>query len=148
MNNNPVFNIFGEPVEILVTSKATNNSFCTGVQTSPPGGGPPPHKHAREDELFMLIEGDYEFFDGHEWSRVMKDEVNYSMRGNFYAFRNCGKTTGKFLFLTIPGGLDEYFETISPLTLPEDMERFTEISKHYGIEFMALEPPKLPNALT
>ena len=41
MNNNPVFNIFGEPVEILITSKATNYSFCSGVQTSPPGGGPP-----------------------------------------------------------------------------------------------------------
>jgi hypothetical protein len=37
--------------------------------------------------------------------------------------------------------------SISPLTLPKDMERLTEISKHYGIEFMAPEPPKLPNDL-
>ena len=148
MNNNPVFNIFGEPVEILVTSKATNYSFCTGVQTSPPGGGPPPHKHEREEEIFMVLEGDFEFFDGHEWSRFMKDEVKYSMRGNFHGFRNCGKTTGKLFFITTPGGLDEYFETISPLTLPEDMERLTEISKHYGYEFMAPEPSKLPDAST
>jgi hypothetical protein len=49
------------------------------------------------------------------------------------------------LFITTPGGLDEYFETISPLTLPEDMDRLTEISKHYGYEFMAPEPPRSPN---
>ena len=147
MNNNPVFNIFGEPVEILITSKATNYSFCSGVQTSPPGGGPPPHKHEREEEIFMVIEGDFEFFDGREWSRFMKDEVKYSMRGNFHGFRNCGETTGKLRFITTPGGLDEYFETISPLTLPEDMERLIEISKNYGYEFMAPEPSKLPAAV-
>jgi hypothetical protein len=68
------------------------------------------------------------------------------MRGNFHGFRNCGTTTGRLLFTTIPGGLDEYFESISPLTLPQDLERLNEINKHYGIEFMAPEPPKLPNA--
>ena len=142
MTNNPIVSVLGELVEILVTSKATNYAFCTGVQTSPPGGGPPPHKHIKEEELFMVLEGDFEFFDGHEWSRFAKDEVKYSMRGNFHGFRNCGTTTGRLLFTVIPGGLDEYFETISTLTLPQDLDRLTEITKHYGYEFMAPSPPK------
>ena len=77
----------------------------------------------------------------------MKDEVNYSMRGNFHGFRNCRETTGKLMFVTTPGDLDEYFETISPLILPKDMDLLTEISKHYSYEFMASQP-KLPDALT
>ena len=35
--------------------------------------------------------------------------------------------------------LDEYFALISPLELPRDFDRLTEISKHYGYVF--LPPP-------
>jgi mannose-6-phosphate isomerase-like protein (cupin superfamily) len=143
MKNNSVFNVFGETVEILVASKATNYTFCTAVQTSPPGGGPPPHKHEREEELFMVLEGEFEFFDGQSWSRFEKNEVKYSMRGNFHAFRNSGSKEGKILFTTIGGGIDEYFETISHLKLPDDMQHLIEISRHYGYEF-AVPAPILP----
>lgn len=133
----PTIFVFGEPIEILITSKSTNYTCCAGVQTSPPGGGPPPHKHEREEETFMVMEGEYEFFDGNDWSAFHEGELRWSPRGSYHGFRNCGTKAGKMMFITNGGGLDEYFEVISPLILPRDMDRLTEVSKYYGYVFLA-----------
>lgn len=138
---NPVYSVFGEEVEVLVSSASTNYTCCVGVQTSPAGGGPPPHKHEREEELFKVLQGQYEFFDGDRWVPFSDGEVKCSKRGTFHAFRNSGTSIGKLMFTTNAGGLDEYFAEISSLALPQDLDRLIEISKHYGYHFMAPEPP-------
>ena len=43
------------------------------------------------------------------------------------------------MFTTNAGGLDEYFQQISPLTLPNDMDHLAEISRHYGYVFLSPE---------
>ena len=42
------------------------------------------------------------------------------------------------MFVTNADGLDAYFASISPLGLPRDFDRLTEISKHYGYVFLPL----------
>jgi len=129
------FKVFGETVEILVTSESTNNSFCMLVQTSPPSGGPPPHIHKFEDEIFTVVEGDFEIFDGKQWTKVPPGEQVHTLRNQVHTFRNCGKTPGKMHCVAIDGRLDEYLEAISPLEIPRDMPRLLEISNKYGITF-------------
>jgi mannose-6-phosphate isomerase-like protein (cupin superfamily) len=129
--------VFGERIEILVSSEDSNYSLCAAVQTSPPGGGPPPHRHLREEETFMVLEGEYEFFDGESWTPMKPNEIRCSIRGHYHAFRNIGQTTGRLLFTTNGRGLDEYFAEISSLVLPQDIERLNEISKYYSYEFKA-----------
>ncbi|MBS1821394.1 MAG: cupin domain-containing protein [Acidobacteria bacterium] len=131
------FNVLGETVEILVTGESTNHSFCMLVQTSPPGGGPPPHSHKFEDEIFTVVEGEFELFDGKQWNKVPPGEQVHALRNQVHTFRNCGKTPGKIHCVAIDGRLDEYLEAISPLRLPEDMARLLEISSEYGITFAA-----------
>jgi quercetin dioxygenase-like cupin family protein len=131
-----IIQVFGEPIEILVSSTDSNYTMCVGVQTSPPGGGPPPHKHDREDETFIVLEGEFEFFDRGQWVPFKKGESRFSMRGTFHGFRNAGSTAGKILFVTNGGGLDEYFALISRLKLPVDMERLVEISSHFGYHYL------------
>ncbi|HVG26147.1 MAG TPA: cupin domain-containing protein [Acidobacteriaceae bacterium] len=135
------FPVFGEAVEVMATTKATGGSFAMLVQTSPPGGGPPPHVHANEDEIFQVLEGEYEMFDGERWNKVPKGEHVYTLRGQVHTFRNCGRTDGKMLCIATPGGLDEYLEEISVLQVPQDMERLMAISERYGIRFITPEPP-------
>jgi quercetin dioxygenase-like cupin family protein len=130
------FKVFGETVEILVTSESTNNSFCMLVQTSPPGGGPPPHFHRFEDEIFTVVEGEYEIFDDKRWTRLPPGEHAHTLRNQPHTFRNCGKTEGKMLCVAIDGRLDEYLEAISPLEIPKDMPQILEISEKYGIAFL------------
>lgn len=134
--NNPSFLIFGETVEILVTSRSTNYQVCVGLQTSPPGGGPPPHRHLGEDETFTVIRGEFEVFDGERWHPLRPGQAHTSPRGQVHAFRNTGTAEGSIMFITNGGGLDEYFAEIAPLHMPEDEERLKEISRHYRYEFV------------
>jgi mannose-6-phosphate isomerase-like protein (cupin superfamily) len=136
VKNGTVIPVFGEAIEIVASSASTNYAFVIGVQTSPPGGGPPPHRHLGEDEMFTVIDGEYQFFDGTAWTAFGRGETRYSLRGNFHGFRNVGKTEGRLLFMTNGGGLDEYFAEISRLKLPQDMERLNEISRFYRYEYL------------
>jgi quercetin dioxygenase-like cupin family protein len=137
MKNGTVIPVFGENIEIVASSTSTSYTFVIGVQTSPPGGGPPPHRHFGEDEVFTVIEGEFEFFDGTSWTPFHRGEVRYSLRGSYHGFRNVGQTTGIMMFTTNGGGLDEYFAEISPLQLPQDMGRLQEISRFYRYEYLA-----------
>lgn len=132
-----MFHVLGETVEVLVTSESTNYSFCMIVQTSPPGGGPPPHVHKFEDEIFTVVEGEFEIFDGERWNKLAPGEQVHTLRNRVHTFRNCGKTPGKIHCVAIDGRLDEYLDAISQLQMPGDMPRLLDISKEYGITFVA-----------
>jgi mannose-6-phosphate isomerase-like protein (cupin superfamily) len=137
MKNGTVINVFGENIEIVASSTSTNYAFVAGVQTSPPGGGPPLHRHLGEDEVFTVIDGEYEFFDGTSWAPFHRGEVRYSLQGTYHGFRNVGQTAGTLMFTTNGAGLDEYFTEISSLRLPQDMSRLQEISRFYRYEILA-----------
>lgn len=141
MNTNKKFNVLGETVEVLVSSESTQNAFCVVLQTSRPGGGPPPHLHANEDEFFVVVEGEYEIFDGEHWHKLRQGEYMHAPKGKVHTFRNSGSTAGKILGMASPGGLDEYLEAISPISIPRDLHRLTEISDGYGIRFAGAEVP-------
>jgi len=55
-----------------------------------------------------------------------------STRNTYRAFRNVGETAGRMMLTTNGGGIDDYSRAISGLKLPEDLNRMTEISDHYG----------------
>jgi mannose-6-phosphate isomerase-like protein (cupin superfamily) len=133
---NKTIPIFTSTIQILVSSSASNNTLCVFEETAPPNGGPPPHKHMREDEMFRVLEGKFEFFDGQSWAPFSEGETRFSARGNFHGFRNVGQTPGRMLLTTNGGGIDEYFENISKLKLPEDLARLEEISAHYGYYYL------------
>ena len=67
IKDNIVVAVVGEPIEILVSSKFTHYTCWVASQASPPGGGPKLHKHRRDEEMFVVIEGEYKFFDGRDW---------------------------------------------------------------------------------
>lgn len=142
MTSSKFFAVFGDLVEVLVPCASTSNSFSMIVQHTEPGGGPPPHFHEREDEIFAAIEGDFELFNGTAWKPLPIGEHHYSLRGHVHTFRNCGDSIGRILIIATPGGIEEYLERISTLALPQDMDRLISISNDFGITFV------LPNGAT
>ncbi|SDE78853.1 cupin domain-containing protein [Terriglobus roseus] len=133
------FYVFSELVEVIVSSKETNGTFCVIRQYSNPGGGPPPHIHAKEDEFFTVIDGEFEIFDGANWHPINKGEAAYTLRSNPHTFRNRGSAMGCIQATVIPGGLDEYLEKLSQLSMPPVIEEVVQISDPYGISFL---PPQ------
>ncbi|HZQ55563.1 MAG TPA: cupin domain-containing protein [Bryobacteraceae bacterium] len=130
------FPVFGEPVEILISSKESGGGATTFTQVSPPGGGPPAHSHTNEDEIFYVLEGEYEFLLNGNRRKLASGDAIHASRGSIHTFRNVGTAEGKLLIVTVPGGFEKYLEEISPLSIPQDMERLVEISTRYGISFV------------
>lgn len=137
------FRVFGELVDVMIPSEATNGSFSMVVQTCPPGGGPPPHVHNNEDELFRVLEGEFELFDGKNYHKLAAGEYAYTLRGMPHTFRNCGTTEGRMQAIIVPGEMDRYLEAISPLQMPQDAAKLFEISDAYGIHFLQPEPAEV-----
>jgi mannose-6-phosphate isomerase-like protein (cupin superfamily) len=130
------FTVFGESVEVLTAGSETDFAMSAIVQTVPPGGGPPPHWHDREDETFMTLDGRFELFDGQRWTELPKGRSAFAPRGQVHSFRNCGDEVGRILCVATPGYLDEYLAAIAPIGMPADMAKLIEISDRYGVHFV------------
>lgn len=133
------FHVFGDPVDVLTAASQTNRTMSAITQTCQPGGGPPPHWHDREDEFFMVLEGQFEIFNGTTWTTLKESETAFALRGQVHTFRNNGDTVAKILCVSTPGQLDEYLEAISPIVMPQDAPRLFEISDDFGIHFLGNE---------
>ena len=106
-----------------------------------PGGGPPPHVHQQEDELFIALDPGFELFNGQEWLPLQPGNPQYSLRGQLHAFRNSGAAPARILIVATPGGLDEYLKEISIVNMPADEQLLYRISDVFGITFPLMNPP-------
>jgi quercetin dioxygenase-like cupin family protein len=60
-------NIFGDLVFVKLGGDDTDGNYAIMKTVTPPQGGPPLHRHRREDESFYVLEGEYVFeVDGKE----------------------------------------------------------------------------------
>ena len=73
----------------------SNGLSSTLVQEVHPGGGPPPHSHTKEDETFVVLEGDFDLLMDEHWRPLASGEAAYARRGSIHTFRNSSKTIGR-----------------------------------------------------
>ena len=136
-----VWNLFGDKIIRKVAGKDTNGSYAVIEQIVAPGGGPPPHKHKGEEELFMVEEGEFEIMFGGETKKGGPGTIAMLPRGIPHGFRNSGKVPGKVLIVISPARFEGFF--VDLIALPEkdrgDIAKVTEIGKKYDLEF--LPPP-------
>jgi mannose-6-phosphate isomerase-like protein (cupin superfamily) len=60
----------------LAESKDTDGAFCLVEVTLAPGNEPPPHVHSREDELFYVLEGEFDVYVGQEAFKVRTENAS------------------------------------------------------------------------
>ena len=114
----------------------------------PPGGGPPPHTHSREEESFYVLEGEITFTVNGE--RLVAGPGTFANMpiGSLHAFRNESDRTARMLISVAPAGLEEmFFEVGTPLPsgsttalppTPEEIGKLLAAAPRYGI---AIQPP-------
>jgi len=136
------YQVFTETITIKVPAERTNGSYSVFEIVSPPGGGAPPHIHDREDEMFYVLEGKFEFKCGESVFKAEKGALVTLPRKIPHDFRNIGNTPGKNLVILVPGGFEKAFEEISRLPPgPPDIEKVNSITNKYGVNFLPLPPP-------
>ncbi len=136
--------VVGDVYRFLATGEDTNGKYAMWEAIVPPGGGPPPHVHSREEESFYILEGEITFMIGDE--RVVATAGMFANMpvGTPHSFKNESSKTAKMLISVAPAGLEEmFFEIGVPLpegsttALPptkEEIQKLLTIAPGYGIE--------------
>ncbi|HTE46742.1 MAG TPA: cupin domain-containing protein [Gemmatimonadaceae bacterium] len=106
---------FGNEILFKLTAEETAGSFTLGLASVPAGGGPPAHVHDAEDELFLILEGQYRVYVDGEWTDVGPGSAVYLPRGREHTFQVIGATPGRHWVLTTPSGFERYYSRVASL---------------------------------
>ena len=101
---------------ILLTNLAetanTNGTFCLFEATMVPGTEPPPHVHSREDELFYVLEGEFDVYVGNEVFNGKTGECIFLPRLKPHTFIIRSPRL-RLLILFAPAGVEVAFRSMS-----------------------------------
>ena len=67
--------IVGDVYRFLATGEETQGKYATFEAIVPPGSGPPPHIHSRDEESFLVLEGEMTFQIGED--RIVAGEGTF-----------------------------------------------------------------------
>lgn len=126
-------------------------------------GNEPPHVHTQEDEMYYVLEGEFDVYAGAQGFNVKQGECVFLPRLIPHAFRIRSPRLRLLLVIT-PGGLEASFRSMaSPaerMELPTgmktyataDLARVVEVLTQYGVrllqpEEIAVQLPMYPNPL-
>ena len=100
----------GDRYTFLVTGEESAGAYFAMEASVPPGGGPPPHIHSREDETFYLIEGQIEFLLGDKTFTAGPGDFVNVPRGTVHRFHNTGTKSARMVLTFTPAGIEGFFE--------------------------------------
>jgi quercetin dioxygenase-like cupin family protein len=138
--------VVGDVYRFLATGADTGGAYALWEATVPPGGGPPPHVHSREQEGFYVLDGEITFTVGRERIVATAGTFANMPAGVPHSFRNESDRTARMLISVVPAGLEGMFfevgvtladgaTTASPPT-PDEVERLLAAAPRYGIELL------------
>ena len=138
--------VVGDVYRFMATGEDTNGKYALWEAIVPPGGGPPPHVHSREEEGFYILEGEITFQVAGK--RIVATPGMFANMpvGTPHSFKNESGQTARMLISIAPAGLEEmFFEVGVPLddgattALPptrQEIEKLLEVSPEYGVEIL------------
>lgn len=141
----------GSLFEHLAEGDATGGALAAAMVTQPPGVASPLHRHTREAEAFLLIEGRMSYQAGEELFELYDGCFIYLPLGLPHAFRIRGDAPARLLALTWPAGLLGLYDEVGlpaaehrlpgadGLTPEVEIPKWAEIAPRYGLEVVG--PP-------
>jgi mannose-6-phosphate isomerase-like protein (cupin superfamily) len=136
--------VVGDVYRFLATGDDTNGKYAMWEAIVPPGGGPPPHVHSREEEGFYILEGEITFMIGEQ--RVVATAGMFANMpvGTPHSFKNESSEPARMLISVAPAGLEGMFFEVgvpvtqgamtAPLPTKAEIEKLLAIASRYGIE--------------
>ena len=142
----PCVALVGDVYRILVSGKETAGKYALIETIVTPGGGPPPHRHSREEEGFYILEGELTVtVDGQRETLTPGMFANLPV-GSVHSFKNEGAETVRMLLTVAPAGFEEMLlelgqpippdSTTAPPPSKEEIEKLVQTSGRFGIELM------------
>jgi mannose-6-phosphate isomerase-like protein (cupin superfamily) len=142
--------VVGDVYRFLATGEDTNGKYALWEAIVPPGGGPPPHVHSREEEGFYILEGEITILVGDQHLVAGPGVFANMPVGMPHSFKNEGSQSARMLISVAPAGLERMFfefgvllQEGSTTALPptkEEIEKLLAVAPSYGIEIRLPQP--------
>src|SRR5690349_15323886 len=130
----------------IVTSAADTGRRLFALEAiEPPGGGPPLHTHATEDEYFLVLEGEVTFYIDGRIVKASAGESAFVPRGVPHCFKNRSTALARLVALFTPGDIEGFFDYGLPVNdaRPSDdhlIRRIGELGPRFGIDLLGPSP--------
>ena len=135
----------GGTYRIVTTARETTGRHFAFEAVEPPGGGPPLHTHAAEDEYYAVLDGEFTFYIDGCVTTVVAGGSAFVPRGLPHCFKNCSMRDARMLILFTPGEIEGFFDYGLPVRGERPSEdhligRILELAPRFGIEVLGPSP--------
>jgi mannose-6-phosphate isomerase-like protein (cupin superfamily) len=127
----------------VVNDRKPGDFVVLEVTAQPSFTGPGPHLHHTHEELFYVLDGEFDFFVDSEVRRVGPGSFVNVPPGVMHDYRNPGPGPARFLGIACPAGLDRYFEEIRDLIAAGNIADVEEL-RRVRLRFNTVEPEDAP----
>ena len=127
-----------------LVSEDTDGAFTLFEVTAAPQSPPLAHMHHREDEIYYVLDGEFEFMDDDRTFTAGAGSLVYLHKDRFHFHRNPGDEPARALVFWRPAGIEKFIAeagkpAADPSSLPPtfdevDIERLVSVAARYGFE--------------
>jgi uncharacterized cupin superfamily protein len=128
----PTVRVAGDLYRLLGTGAGTDAGYVLLEAQVPPGGGPPPHMHAREEEGFYVLEGEIDFTAEGKTLRAGPGTYLNMPKTTPHSFRNNTEAPARMLIVCAPAGIEHFFAEADGKA-PDGL---AEVAARYGITIL------------
>ncbi|MGZ4595140.1 MAG: cupin domain-containing protein [Actinomycetes bacterium] len=133
----------GGPATFKARTQDTNGTFTALENVIGPGQGPPLHLHAREDEMYYILDGHLRFKADGSLLDAPTGSFVFIPRNTAHCFQNVGGGPARILVMFTPAGMERFFEENAALAPgPDgspDAEAYRAVA--HGAWMQVLGPP-------
>lgn len=135
----------GSIYQTILRKENSGGAMSIVDSTSQPNVGPPRHVHDAEDEAFVVLTGEVEFWLNGESFRRGPGETAFIPRGVEHTFRVVSDTPSRHLVILTPGGFEGFFYAMAKggYQVPNDMLQINQEASRFNLRFTG--PPLGPD---
>lgn len=143
------FWLLSDKVIPRIEPRDNDGAFTLYEVQSPPGSGPPPHIHHREDEAFYVLDGEYTFLRGDSLIRARPGSMAVGVRDIVHTFKNTSTGWSRMLVMIHPGAFDSFAKQLAdpsgntqapPTVTRERIDALMALCPKFGIDMKPDHP--------
>jgi quercetin dioxygenase-like cupin family protein len=129
--------MLGNQMYLKLTGEDTNNLITITESVYAPGFNIPLHVHTREDEMFIVVDGTFEFTIGSEHFTLGAGDIAFGPRNVPHGFRLLGDKPARMMVQFTPSGLENMFRELNGLPAgPPDRAKMAAVCGRHGVTFV------------
>ena len=121
-----------------ITGAATTNAVAIWETFVQPGEGAPLHVHEREEEIFYVMKGQFQFWCGDDTVLIDEGGTMALPRGIPHRYQNMSSDEGHLLVAAVPGGFERFFMEAEE-QVPLSIEETVTLAAKFGVTLLPQE---------